>query len=250
MIQTDFQHLQQMDGINTQCRLPGAEFTLSDEGENTEQSLQIRRFLDSDGDMNLVILKTHGGILTGYSSVRNTLKQSAKSLLADIFGIRNSSALRNVKSDGNYFKLPILVSSEVSVVIAVKYSYLKTHPEVFPDYDFSQIDSSKSFTDLVVESLEEGEHLVIYEDYQCPEYSRIFTFPSLPECQLAFDDLCRRLQDEAKLSEYGGGKTMFPYGKDLEGPNPSFGNVVLTMVGDTRTAKFTMVSSSTNGLAA
>jgi hypothetical protein len=251
MIKADFKHLQQMDGIKKECRLPGADFTLADDnGGNYEQTLQIRHYLDSDGDMNLVILKTHGGTLTGYSSVRNTLKQSAKSLLADIFGIRNSSALRNLKCDGDYFKLPILVSNEATTIIAVKYSYLKTHPEVCPDYDFSQIDSFKSFTDLAIESLEEGEHLVIYENYQYPEECGIYPFPSQSECRYAFDDLCRRLQDGVKDPEYAGGRVLFPHGEDLDSQNPCYGDVAITLIDEMRTAKFTMVSSDRNVLAA
>ena len=240
-----------MDGTKKEYRLPGADFSAVGKDEKTIKSLEIRRHLDSDGDMFLLILKTHGGTLFGYYSIRgHTLKECAKKMLAEIFGIRNSSALRNIKCNGDYFKLPILVSGEPSKIIAVRYLYLKDHPEICPDFDWSEIESTKSFTDLAIESLKEGEHVVIYENYQYPKDCQIHRFDSLLECKLVFDDICQQILDGVNDPEYEGARAEFPHGKDLEGPNPCFGDMAITFINDTRTAKFTMVSNASEGQAA
>ena len=251
MINASFNYLQQMDGTQKEYRLPGAEFTLENEENKKEHSLTIRRFLDSDGDMSILILKTPGGTLYSYYSIRRyTLKECAKKMLAEIFGIRNSSALRNLKCNGDYFQLPILVSGEPATIIAVRYLYLKDHPEICPGFDWLAIESTKSYTDMAIESLKEGEHIIIYENYQYPETCQIYRFDSLLECKLVFDDICQQILDGVNDPEYEDARAEFPHGKNLDGPNPSFGDVAFTLIGETRTAKFTMVSSSTISQAA
>jgi len=206
---------------------------------------QIKYYLDTEGDLNIVLVNCHLGTMVGVSSSTKTLKESGKRTLSDVFGIRNSSALRNLKDDGTVIRMPLLVDGRPATLVGARYSFVKANPEMFPNADLSWIESAKSFTDEALESLSEGDAAIIVEYYDAPDGNVIHTFEDCDDCYDAFIDICNGLETEA--SKHPGSAVEYPKGKDLyddrlEEGHFDRGNEIVTLVDGLRTSRITMVN--------
>ena len=241
----------ELNGLPKEIHLPGVDLSLATDEEVMIGSLRVRQLLEMDGDLIIVFTKFGDGAnIIGHYSIQNTLKQCVKRMLADVFGITGSSALRNYKCKDDYIRLPILLKNEPTTIFAAKYSYLMAHKELCPEVVSEITVPTMTYTDWAVETIEEGEHAIIYENYQYPEENHTERFDSHLECQLAFDDICLQLQVGIDNPEYKGARVVFPHGRDLDGPYPSFGDVVLTFINEICTSKFTMLSNASDSQAA
>lgn len=245
-INLDVTNLNKLDGTNKNVEFPGASLELAvDESTLKPYQEQLKYYLDTEGDLNIVTITSNLGTMVGVYSSTKTLKGCAKKMLSDIFGIRNSSALRNMKDNGTVIKLPVLVGGRPAKLLGANYSFIKAHPELFPKVDLSWIDSVQSFTDKALASLKEGDAAIIIENYQYPDQSEVHTFDDCDDCYDAFTELCDHLENECK--GFPGASVDYPNGQEiyderLEEGHFDRGNIICTLVDGLRTARFTMVN--------
>ena len=230
-----------MDGSTTKASTPGADYYLNDESCTQANALlfEARCLLELEGDLTVIWAKTYMGTMYGYYSSRASLKHCAKRLLAEIFGIKNSSAIRNLKDNGISIRMPFLVDGRAACIHGAKYQYIKTHRDQFPDVDLSQIEMIKSFTEQVEGTLAEGECAIVQENYQYPDSNMVYTYGNDKEmCKDAFEFLCKQL--EQGVSEYPGSRIEYSHSSEVS-PKSYQGITVLTYAEEACTARFTMI---------
>ena len=149
MINKENEKMLELNGLQKERHLPGVDFSLATDEEVMTGSLQVRRLLEMDGDLNIVFTESGGGDnIIGYYPIQNTLKQCVKRMLADVFGITESSALRNYKCKDDFIRLPILIKNEPMTIFAAKYSYLIAHKELCPEVISAITEPTKTYTGL------------------------------------------------------------------------------------------------------
>lgn len=162
-IKSDATFFNKFDGNNKTIELPGSKFNLAlNEADMAPYEDKIMYYLEYEGDMNIIHVAIHNNehdvSINGIFTSKMSLKDSAKQVMNDIFGIRHSSALRNAKDTGTILRFQFLVGADTVILCGVRYSFIKEHSEMFPDIDLPGINN--------IENLENNNNDSQYS--QCP----------------------------------------------------------------------------------
>jgi hypothetical protein len=236
--------LNQLDGKTKKVFSSGVVLQLAiDKTDMAPYEERIKYLLDTEGDFIVIYTSFSDGHATGVFSTKMTFKECAKQTLKVIFKIHHSSAIRNLKEEGPVLRVPLLIRGMPAELIGVKYSFIKTHPDLFPAIDVTSFDSAKSFSDKAVNSLSEGDYAIIIDDFYSPEENRIVKYESSGLCYSKFQQLCSDYEqkfdnlDDVKI-EYPNSKEYYDEKED-EGVFER-GNVMTFWINDQMIKRITM----------
>ncbi len=242
-IKSDASFFNKFDGINKKVNLYGATYELiTDKNTTAPYEERIKYFLESEGDVNLITITFLEKSLFGVSSSRRSLKDSAKQFLKETCNIKNISSVRNLEDNGTVIRLPLLINGQSATLLGAKYSYVKSHSELFPQIDLTFIENAKSYADRVLASLSDEDFAIIIEDFQRPGNNKVYNFSSSDLCYSNFMRICI---DHEHISESLPFTIKYPKGRDvyseeLEEGHFERGNVLTVWANDQLLSRYTM----------
>lgn len=236
--------LKQFDGFNKSVDLPNVSYKLvEDKSKMTDFDKAVIRYLCSEGDANIITTYVADTPIKGVFSSTLSLKQSAKQMLRDLFGIRNSSALNNQRGCNTVISLPLLINGKQSMLLGAQYSYIMANPDLFPKMDLIVIDPKQLVVDDVIATLSQKESAIVFEDFQNPEEDEITIYDNFDKCFASFHEICDNL--EKGNNSFERSRIEYPNLKELPVKHKTDrminrGNTVIVLIDEKPTVRYTM----------